>query len=876
MAHRLRTRQLLRLEIGVLIVLVLGVISVLLLADGYYRGSRQAGSFWPLCLTVVLCTWMVLGIGLRRLHILARDLALSCSDVRFRHLAESIDEALWLTAPDGSETFYANQAYERITGHSVQELYADPQAWRRLVLPEDAAAAAKQLIWPARDTEAHERGAEIRLIGLDQQVRRVWLRTRPVSDGTGTVVALAGVMVDITNRANAELAIEAQWAFLQAVVDGLPDALVVFDRDQRVVMANRSMQRWYETKVERCNDVCGHAFGSGESTSECTQCPVTAALRAKRTVTDERTAINNDGSLIHLEISASPILDEHGEVAHVITSYRDITDRRRVEDAVRESETRLRHIFENSPVSKLLVNENGVITDVNNRFMEKTGFLGSDVIGRPFGDFLRRQVSVEDSAASEPIRLGDMKDARNVNACLTIKSGQVLDVQVSGNQTLDPAGGTMTLVVLRDVTEQKQAERIGQYRLQLEQLLARVSTRFINMSATEMDRGITAAIADTGAFLRADHLSVMLYHEQKEMLELAFHWSMHGVPEQTPLVNGVHLFEVPWLAREFGENRAVVIHDVDEMAPEADKEQQRLRDLGVRSIAIVPLTSEGKLIGCLCARSIESDRRWAESDTGLLRMISEMISSALIRKWADEQLQSSQLKYRRLATGRKMLLEELNHRVLNNLTSLMTLVTMMERSGRSTSEFVEALRSRLGAFTAVHQIIAGRGWQEVDLRALLQNLVGQFEPNRDIRQRIEFDGPVILMTPKTAQTIAVIVQELLTNCRKYGAHSVPGGTVRFAWEIAGYEGDHVQVNMVWTEEGGPRPDRQPVSSHGLGIRLVRGFVSFELRGHCDFDFMAKGLECRISCTLDAGHEEDARAVVLTPEVAVDRQSDFVG
>ncbi|MBL1216728.1 MAG: PAS domain S-box protein [Planctomycetes bacterium] len=794
------------------------------------------------------------------------DEALSRSEVRFRQLAESIDEAFWLTAPDGSETFYLNPAYERITGQSGDVLMADPQAWRALVHPEDTSIADSQLLMGDGHTWSEsDRGVEFRLLLPGDDVRWVWLRTRVVHDESGETVALAGVMVDITKRKRAELAIEGQWEFLQAVIDGLPDPLVVYDRNRQIRMANSKMQQRAGSTVTTCAHVCDRVWGCPPETGQCKECAVTTAFETGRPHTSERGAVSQDGTPLHLEISAAPILDQHGVVNHVIASFRDVTDRRRSEDALRESEVRFRHFFEMSPVSKLLVDEDGVVRGMNNRFAEKTGFREETLIGCPIGEFLFKQMAVAGTTVREPLRFQDVKEARNVNAELVVESGDSLDVLLSGNQTDDLAGRAITMLVVRDITEQKRAERISQYRLRLEQLLARISTRFINLSASEIDSGISSAIADAGTFLQADLTTVMLYEESTDTLGLHCSWTAVPDSESVGRPMTLKMSEVPWLAREFEQNRVVVIHDVDQMGPEALSEQRLFLDLGMKSAVVVPLKSEGRLLGCICARSLESIRRWDEPDTGLMRMISEMISEALIRKSSYEELQNSQLRYRRLATSRQMLLEELNHRVLNNLTSLMTLVTMMERSGRSTSEFVEALRGRLGAFTAVHQVIAGRGWQEVELRALLQNLVGKFEPNREVRQRIELAGPPVLVKPKAAQTIAVIVQELLTNCRKYGAHSVPEGTVQFTWEITDQHDDCVHVAMLWSERGGPSPDRHPTSSHGLGIRLVRGFVSFELRGRCEFDFLAHGLECRITCVLETGRFEDDQRLTADPD-----------
>ena len=104
--------------------------------------------------------------------------------------------------------------------------------------------------------------------------------------------------------------------------------------------------------------------------------------------------------------------------------------------------------------------------------------------------------------------------------------------------------------------------------------------------------------------------------------------------------------------------------------------------------------------------------------------------------------------------------------------------------------------------------------------------------------RIEGDDPTILA--RAATPLALVLHELATNSAKYGALSVPEGSV----ELTIKDGDGETLQLHWAERGGP-PVKKP-QKDGFGSRLVDLSVTGQLGGSWERDFKPDGLVCELT------------------------------
>jgi two-component sensor histidine kinase len=122
-------------------------------------------------------------------------------------------------------------------------------------------------------------------------------------------------------------------------------------------------------------------------------------------------------------------------------------------------------------------------------------------------------------------------------------------------------------------------------------------------------------------------------------------------------------------------------------------------------------------------------------------------------------------------------------------------------------------------------------------------------PHRsDREERIEFQGPEVHLSPKTALAIAMALHELATNAIKYGALSNEVGQVRLCWEVDASQGEQ-RLHVVWSETGGPPVT--PPSRKGFGTRLIERGLAADLGGSVQLAYPTSGVVCTIDTPLPA-------------------------
>jgi PAS domain S-box-containing protein len=192
----------------------------------------------------------------------------------------------------------------------------------------------------------------------------------------------------------------------------------------------------------------------------------------------------------------------------------------------------------------------------------------------------------------------------------------------------------------------------------------------------------------------------------------------------------------------------------------------------------------------------------------------------------------------------KLLLDELNHRVKNTLSTVQSLAQQTARNCRSAEEFRARFEPRLLALSAAHDRLTRNQWEGASLRDIAEEeLAVHAAPGR----RLCAEGPQLHLPPRASLSLSMALHELATNAAKHGALSVPGGEVALTWTIE-REGSPFPtgVRLLWVEKGGG--DVKPPGTEGFGSRLLK-VTARELGGEMETDFAPEGLRWSLSFPL---------------------------
>ncbi|HET9245994.1 MAG TPA: PAS domain-containing protein, partial [Xanthobacteraceae bacterium] len=193
----------------------------------------------------------------------------------------------------------------------------------------------------------------------------------------------------------------------------------------------------------------------------------------------------------------------------------------------------------------------------------------------------------------------------------------------------------------------------------------------------------------------------------------------------------------------------------------------------------------------------------------------------------------------------RVLVAELNHRVKNMLTVIVSVATQTLKNSDDMDAAREAFLNRLHAMARSYELVSRDQWSDVSLVDVVRQEVEPYRTGRD--DRIVIDGPAVSLKPKLALSLGMIIHELGTNSAKYGSLSVAGGSLEVSWAVE--RRSETSLVLDWIERGGPPVGKAP--RHGFGLTLIEREVSHGLGGKAKVEFEDGGLRVNLRIPLDS-------------------------
>ncbi|GAB4452261.1 MAG: hypothetical protein Kow0031_34670 [Anaerolineae bacterium] len=190
----------------------------------------------------------------------------------------------------------------------------------------------------------------------------------------------------------------------------------------------------------------------------------------------------------------------------------------------------------------------------------------------------------------------------------------------------------------QDITAQKQTEQNLQYRVNFDALVSEISTDLILLEAADIDPGIETALGKIARFVTADGGYVFLISPDKSRYWLEHLWQVdEGVMDKDVLRN-LDINDLPYFAGLRLQKKPNIICSVDDLPADATLERRLFAEVGYKSALEIPMLSEDDVIGYVGLYFLRRPHNWNKDEIQLLTIVGQMITNALRRKQAEQQL----------------------------------------------------------------------------------------------------------------------------------------------------------------------------------------------------------------------------------------------
>jgi PAS domain S-box-containing protein len=394
--------------------------------------------------------------------------ALRESDIRFKKLSDHVPGMIYqfLKKPDGSYCVpFTTEAIQEIFGCSPQDVRDDFSPIAKAILPEDLESVIDSIDYSAQHQTPWQCEYRAQLPG--QPVRWMLGQATPERLADGSVIWY-GFNTDITERKRAEEALRENESSLQTILQSTADGLLAVDRENRVLLTNeRFGELWKipQELIDSKDDTTLLQYVLDQLAN-----PQDFLQKVQQLYRSDEDSFDilyfKDGRMFE---RLSRPLKVGTELRGRVWSFRDITDRKRAEEALRQSEEKYRSVFNNFIDLYYQTDMQGLITNLSPSCYLLSGWQPEELIGHQVLEFYPDPE--QRKALLEKLLLeGAVSD---YEITLLHRDGRFMSVSVSSHLIRDEQGNPKYVEgTIRDVGERKRAEEALQESLQKYQFLA--------------------------------------------------------------------------------------------------------------------------------------------------------------------------------------------------------------------------------------------------------------------------------------------------------------------------------------------------------------------------------------------------------------------
>lgn len=370
------------------------------------------------------------------------------SEEFFRDISYSMADWIWEVDKDGKYTF-AGGKVKQILEYEPQELIGKTPFE---LMPEAEAKRVGAIF--QKIVSGKEPIIELENWNLTKTGKEVCLLTNgvPIKNERGELMGYRGVDKDITERKKMEKALQESESRVKTILDTNPTGIMLVDKNTRkIVLMNNVAVNMVGLPGEQILGRICHSFICPAEVNSCPVCDL-----GQKVDRSERVLIQSNGN--RMPILKSVVEIKIGGEDCLLESFIDITERKRAEETLRESEERYRKLVETAPDVIYSLAEDGTITSLNPAFESITGWASSEWLGKQFIPLVHPD--------DVPLAIETFKKALNEEKLppyelrILSKSGEYIVGEFTSTSLIKKGKVAGEFGIARNITERKHAQEL--------------------------------------------------------------------------------------------------------------------------------------------------------------------------------------------------------------------------------------------------------------------------------------------------------------------------------------------------------------------------------------------------------------------------------
>jgi len=369
-----------------------------------------------------------------------------------------------------------------------------------LIAPEDrekALAGLKEAL-----EEGYVTGREYHIVVKDGGRILVEMNSAIIKDVDGKPIGFVGISRDITERKKAEDALRKSENKSRTLLENLPHKIFFKDKNSVFISCNENFARDLKIKSDEITGKTDYDFHP-KKLAEKYRADDKEIMESGKTEEIEEEYLL-DGQKVFVHTVKTPVKDENGNVVGVLGIFRDITERKRMEEELKSSEERLRILFEYAPDTIFVYDLKGNVIDVNKGVERLIDYRREEIIGKNFAGLKLLPPSQIPKVTASLTRAVQGQAREPTELTLIRKDGGQVEVEIM-SYIVEIKDQQVILGIARDITERKRMEeKLREYAENLEKLVEERTRELKEAQERLLRVERLAAIGETAAMVGHD------------------------------------------------------------------------------------------------------------------------------------------------------------------------------------------------------------------------------------------------------------------------------------------------------------------------------------------------------------------------------------